>query len=139
MNLSIVLQSLMNFGILVAVGWECGCFVRLNRFSTRWAIFMRDDSNVGMNLNERTRSNAHEGFSLASTLARGYARNSLNFFFSKGPLDMPVLEVPTQVNPFFSAKLPLPPVGINHSYQPVRRGAGLSLALTESAVQFKAD
>src|SRR6266487_858768 len=46
------------------------------------------------------------------------------------------IEAPTQI---FSVELPLPPVGINHSYQPVYRGRGISLALTEEAVQYKAD
>lgn len=49
---------------------------------------------------------------------------------------MPVLDVATQI---FSAEIPLPPVGINHSYQPVRRGQKMSLALTGDAIQFKAD
>lgn len=54
-------------------------------------------------------------------------------------LDQPIkfaIQTPTQI---FSAEISLPPVGINHSYQPIRRGAGLSLVLTEAAIQFKAD
>lgn len=63
----------------------------------------------------------------------------LIFLLLKGRTTMLALPTPVLGQQIFSAELPLPPVGINHSYQPVRRGQHLSLALTGDAIQFKAD